>query len=667
VAVSFGAIGTAGTGTTSCAPSYPTGISATTSVLYCLVTGVSSVAGTAFTGPSGWTSVGQLEDGVGSFAADTGLRRVAWFKKDTVTGSESGTVTFSLAAGGATSTMSAQIVRFVKTAGYTVTEQFASGADNVNNTAFSAITGSLNWTSGDFLAIGVAQNIDSGTPSAQNISALGVTLGTRTNRVSAAVTSGNDHRRILDTVPVTTASTTAAATYSYTISAAGSGPVGLLLLTEAGTPVTVGITGSEIASATGTAAPPPSRGQVATFAQELLSVLGVTVALVGAVVTSETGTVTVNADDTVALSGSAVTTSSGTVSPSWSQALSGSEIANSSGTATPTASLPALTGQLVSFGTGTVSASGNSVTVNISGVEAEVVQGSVTSGETLLSGASATAGAGTVTVSRDVALTGAEITSATGQAAPDQGAVDVYITSSSGVATPSADVALTGSAITAEQGTAEPSADADIPLTGIEITSAAQSIEIDKSFPITGQSIAVEQNNIGAPGGAILSGAEITSAAGSVFLDGDRTLALTGESVSVLDGLAVTSYLAFVDGLELTTAAQEFGPRGVTLDGAEVAVTAGNLFIPVDSTNHAGGRKEKRGRNYIVRGRKYLNIDDEELLQILAQEARDIAREDIKVAFKDKKPHPISKALYDDLKGKLTPEEIDEEEAFLLL
>ena len=109
-----------------------------------------------------------------------------------------------------------------------------------------------------------------------------------------------------------------------------------------------------------------------------------------------------------------------------------------------------------------------------------------------------------------------------------------------------------------------------------------------------------------------------------------------------------------------------------TIDGGTTALdwfnAAGELIAPPQPvTTHAGGKKEKRGRNYVIRGRKYLNITDEELIQILAQEARDIARDEIKVSFKGKKPHPISKGLYEGIKGKLTPEEIDEEEAFLLL
>jgi hypothetical protein len=663
MAVTFGVIGTAGAGTTSCAPAYPTsGISATTTVLYCLVTGVSSVAGTAFTGPSGWTSVGQLEGGTGTFGADTGQRRVGWFKKDTVTGSESGTVTFSFAAGSGSSTISAQIVRFDKAAGTTITEQFASGADAVNNTSYQAVTGSLNWATGDLLAIGVAQNIDTGTSSSRSISASGVTFGTLSSRVAAAVNNGNDHRRILDTVPVTSAATTSAATYTYTISASGSGPAGLLLLTETGTPVTTGLSGAEITSSTGVVEPPPTRGQVATFAQELLSVIGVTVALVGAGITSDLGSVNPNSDGTVALTGASIAASQGTPTLSWEQALSGSEITSADGSLTPSLLMPALTGQALTPGTGTVSASGNSVTVNITGIEFDATLGQISSGETLITGTESVAGAGTVVPSWEVALTGSEFTSTTGQIAPDQGAVDVYIASASGVATANADIALVGSSVTVEQGDAEPSADADIPLTGIEITSAAGTIEIDESFPIVGQSVTAEQSNIGAPGYAALSGAEITVTAGEVFTTDDRSTALTGQSVSVLDGLAVTSYLAFVTGEELTISAQEIGPKGVELSGAEITSETG--FVDIPRRNQDAGRPKKRKKHQVeINGEVYEADSEQEALYMLekvkeeAEKAAALALERATKALKK----PTRKILQDARKA-LKPPVVESEE-----
>jgi hypothetical protein len=232
-AVTFGAIGTAGTltNTTSHAVNYPSGITAA-SKLYLFMTGVSSTAATEFaiTG-GGWTLVGTREGGSGaSYAADVGNRRVSVFRKDTVSGSESGSITVTL-AGSATNTIFGSIVRFEVPSTYTIAEEFTSASDTSAGTGYSATgSASLTWAAGDLLAVLVASSTDTATQSSQAISASGVTFGTRTNQRSSAVTGGNDHRQILDTVPVTTGSGSSAPTYSYTASASTSGPAAFLRL-----------------------------------------------------------------------------------------------------------------------------------------------------------------------------------------------------------------------------------------------------------------------------------------------------------------------------------------------------------------------------------------------------------------------------------------------------
>jgi hypothetical protein len=230
--VTFGAAGTGAGGTTSCAPSYPSGISASTSVLYCFITGRSNTADTAPTMPAGWTSVGSLEGGTGTWGVDTGTRRVHVFKKDTVDGTETGTVTVSL-SGTTANTLRASIVRFEVPAGHTISHEFASGADTSNGTGYSATSSAnMDFQANDLLAIVTAQNIDTGTATSRAVSCTDVTFGTLTNRADTAVTNGNDHRHIINTVPVSsvTGSPDNAVTFSYTISANGSGPTGFLRL-----------------------------------------------------------------------------------------------------------------------------------------------------------------------------------------------------------------------------------------------------------------------------------------------------------------------------------------------------------------------------------------------------------------------------------------------------
>jgi lysophospholipase L1-like esterase len=228
--VTWGAVGTGASGTTSANPSYPTGIAASTSKLIAVCTGRSDTATTAFSAPSGWTSQGQFEGGTGTYAADTGTRRVGFFTKDVVNGSETGsTGAFTFGTGSTNSTLRVTIHRVEVPTGYTLDLSFVSGADTTNGTGFSAVaSSSQSYAPNDLLMIAVAQNIDTGTQSAQSITASGITFGTRTNRASTAVTNGFDHRHIVDTVPVSSGTGTTAPTYAYTISASGSGPVGFL-------------------------------------------------------------------------------------------------------------------------------------------------------------------------------------------------------------------------------------------------------------------------------------------------------------------------------------------------------------------------------------------------------------------------------------------------------
>jgi hypothetical protein len=233
MSLSWGAIGTGASGTTSATPSYPSGITAN-SALYLVCTGRSNTAGTdwAVTG-GGWTNIGTLEGGTGTWGtADVGTRRVTVFRKDTVTGSESGTITVTL-AGTTNNTMRCSIVRIEPAAGFRVTEAWASGAYTTNGTGYSATASSnLTFLAGDLLLFATAQNIDTGTATSRAISATDVTFGTITNRADTAVTNGYDHRHIINTAPVNSVSGTpnVAPTFSYTISASGSGPTGFLRL-----------------------------------------------------------------------------------------------------------------------------------------------------------------------------------------------------------------------------------------------------------------------------------------------------------------------------------------------------------------------------------------------------------------------------------------------------
>lgn len=279
-APTFGAIGTGSSGTTSCTPSYPSGITAR-SALFCVVTGRSNTATTApaITG-GGWTSVADLEGGTGTFAADTGTRRVTVFRKDTVAGTESGTITVTLAGNG-NNTLRASILRVEIPAGHDLTVTAATGADSSNGTGYSAaMSSTLALAPSDLLLVCTAQNLDTGTASSRALSASGITFGSITNQRDDAVTNGFDHRHIINSVPVSTGTGTVTTTFSYTISANGSGPTAIVRLRMAVTPVALTLSPSaNIAGSAATNTTQQLSGGTGSFAAGKISddTTGVTV------------------------------------------------------------------------------------------------------------------------------------------------------------------------------------------------------------------------------------------------------------------------------------------------------------------------------------------------------------------------------------------------------
>lgn len=243
MAVAFGTIGTAANGSTTVAPSYPASIAAG-DYLVCVVTSGATNSETPTT-PGGWTLLATGASTDGAFGVDTGPRRVTAFGK-VATGAESGTLSVSITNG---NTCRGSILRFTKTsyAGWAVVGQGAN--DSTSGTGFSATTAAIDWAVGDCAVIGVGQRVDSATLSGQTFTATGITFGTRTNQRTDAVTTGNDHRHVIDTVAAVTAgSGSQAATYAYTASAAVSGGLVVVRLREVFNSPTAGV-----AAATGTA------------------------------------------------------------------------------------------------------------------------------------------------------------------------------------------------------------------------------------------------------------------------------------------------------------------------------------------------------------------------------------------------------------------------------
>ena len=213
--VTFGAIGTGANGSTTVAPSYPTGITAG-QYLTCVVTSGATNSETPTT-PGGWTLLGTGASTDGAYGIDTGPRRATVFGK-TADGTETGTLTVSITNGG---TCRGTISRWTKSQASYAWDVVGAGAnDSTSGTGVSMATAAINWAAGDCAMVATGQRVDSATQSAQSLTASGTTFGTRTNRAATAVTTGNDHRHTVDTfAAVTTGGGSAATTWAYTASA----------------------------------------------------------------------------------------------------------------------------------------------------------------------------------------------------------------------------------------------------------------------------------------------------------------------------------------------------------------------------------------------------------------------------------------------------------------
>lgn len=80
-----------------------------------------------------------------------------------------------------------------------------------------------------------------------------------------------------------------------------------------------------------------------------------------------------------------------------------------------------------------------------------------------------------------------------------------------------------------------------------------------------------------------------------------------------------------------------------TVSGAGVS-SAEVIIVP---RRRAGGIR----RNYIYKGKKYLNYTNEEIAALIRKDMIDITREDIRVTYKNKKPHLVSKNAWAELQA----------------
>lgn len=382
-------------------------------------------------------------------------------------------------------------------------------------------------------------------------------------------------------------------------------------------------------------------GQSATLAQGV-ALVAVTIALIGSAIAVSQGAVSANSNGSVALTGTEITSAQQTIAPSWSQALTGSASTPAAGTLTLIINPSTSAGQAITTGSGTVSASGNSVTVNITGSESTFAQGNVQGGFAFLSGAESTSAAGTAVPSLTVAITGSESACAQGSVGPAQDADDTLITGGIGNTAPAMSLALIGAEIATAQGALTVTGDITLALTGEESTSDTGTVSPDPFFDITGLQITSQQETLGAPGTAALTGSEITVTTGVVFTTEDRDVALTGAQMTAVDGITFASSLAFPTGLGIESLAQSIGPRGADLVGESISANQGFVEAPrrsKDAGSIVVAAKEKAkviveidGQQFQVRNRK----EAEELLAVALQVAEEKASEELAKAAASK-------------------------------
>ena len=205
--------GTTVYGSTSVAPSYPTG--AVAGDLFVLLVGIKPGTSTAAT-PSGWTAAGSVASTTGTTGTDTGPMRAQAFTK-TAAGGESGSVSVSIASGNSSA---GQIVRVTPSiAGASLGAAYATGADGSAGAAWSATLGSVALAAGDLcLGLGVIPT-DVTTPaqfSGEGFAASGITFGAAAEIVEWDTTTGNDMGGFVFAQSVTAGSGTVAPTMTAT-------------------------------------------------------------------------------------------------------------------------------------------------------------------------------------------------------------------------------------------------------------------------------------------------------------------------------------------------------------------------------------------------------------------------------------------------------------------
>lgn len=186
--ISFGAVGSGtGAGTNSCAPFYPSGITAGQLLLLQVV---NKYPNNPPTTPSGWNFIGRWSGGAGSQGVDSGPVYTSAYWK-IADGTESGQLTVDVPSGNAAM---GKISRWTQNGRGWLHPVAVGGADDAATSTTYAVTGDagLNLTTGDVIVVLAGINTDGATFTSQSISASGITIGAATEHWDAGTSQGDD-------------------------------------------------------------------------------------------------------------------------------------------------------------------------------------------------------------------------------------------------------------------------------------------------------------------------------------------------------------------------------------------------------------------------------------------------------------------------------------------
>lgn len=226
------AAGTAAAGSTSVAPSYPSGVAAGRVAVLTVVCKPNTAT---INSPGGdWVELGQFAGGTGTQGADTGATRVAVFA-EVLAGDESGSVTVNITNGNSSGGV---IDIYQADSGFVTpsTSHFTGGQDTTHGTSCS-ITGSadIDVDAGDQLLFAFASTSNATnniTFSSDTLTATGCTFGTLDVETIFRSNTGNDIAMQRMNRPCSTGPSSAAPVWTATASANTSGAGAFVRLVE---------------------------------------------------------------------------------------------------------------------------------------------------------------------------------------------------------------------------------------------------------------------------------------------------------------------------------------------------------------------------------------------------------------------------------------------------